>query len=85
MSAGPAAVETGFPVTRCARCGREVLTHLDVDAARRCVRCDAEVDPGTLRWISAAELGPLGYALEGERGGGCGSGGCGGGGGCARR
>ena len=41
--------EPDFPVSRCARCEREVLTHLHLDDAggehRLCFHCDAEIDP----------------------------------------
>jgi hypothetical protein len=75
----------GFPVAACARCGREVLVHLEVDEQggerRRCLHCDAEIDPACLRWVPEAALETLGYAIYGE---GCGRPGCGGGG-CGRR
>jgi hypothetical protein len=75
----------GFPVAPCARCAREVLVHVEVDAQggerRRCLHCDAEIDPTRLRWVSEAALETLGYAIYGE---GCGRPGCGGGG-CGRR
>jgi len=72
--------EGDFPVSRCARCAREVLTHvhLDAGAARRlCLHCDAEIDPAEVRWVSAEVLASLGYGLEDEEPGGCGRPGCG--------
>lgn len=81
------APEAGFPIAACAPCGREVITHLDVDSGgeslRRCVHCDAPLDPAGIRWVSEHDLDGLGYGVRGE-GGGCGSGGCGSGGGCSR-
>jgi len=79
-----AADATGFPVARCAPCGREVLvhTHLEGDDRERsrCVACDAEIDPLEVRWVEEADLNELGYALAGEVGvAGCGRPGCGGG------
>lgn len=75
-----------FPVASCGPCGREVLTHLVLvpgdDPERRCLHCDAAIDPDELRWVFESELDPLGYGLASE-GGGCGSGGCGTGG-CSR-
>ena len=78
---GPA-LEERFPVARCAPCGRDVLTHLEVDERgvelRRCVHCDAALDPEELRWVTEAELGKLGYGLRDEvENGGCGRPGCG--------
>jgi hypothetical protein len=77
---GAEAVAAGFPVTRCARCDREVLTHVHLDdrgeERRLCLHCDAEVDPEEVRWVAEGELGGLGYALGGEEGG-CGRPGCG--------
>ncbi len=71
----------GFPVSRCAPCGREVLTHLVLDAGgtpgRRCVHCDAEIDPHEVRWIDDAALAPLGYAVQDGEAPGCGRPGCG--------
>ena len=76
-----AAVAADFPVSRCARCAREVLTHVHVDddgdARRRCLHCDAEVDPAAMRWVGEADLGSLGYELLGDETGGCGRPGCG--------
>jgi hypothetical protein len=73
-------VEGAFPVGRCASCAREVLTHVHADACdeerRLCLHCDAELDPGEVRWVGTEELAPLGYALDaGEEG--CGRPGCG--------
>jgi len=71
----------GFPVARCARCAREVLTHVHVDAqdrpCRLCFHCDAEIDPAEVRWVEEADLGPLGYGVEADEVGGCGRPGCG--------
>ena len=71
-------------MSRCAVCRRDVLLHVTLDGADRerirCVACDAEVDPDCVRWVAAAEMGVLGYAIEGEvEPGGCGRPGCGGG------
>lgn len=68
--------EGGFPVASCQSCGREVLTHLALDGAgrelRRCVHCDADLDPDSVRWVSPADLDPLGYGIREESpGGGC--------------
>ena len=45
--------DADFPVARCARCDRDVLTHVAMDAAgderRRCIHCDAELDPAEIR------------------------------------
>jgi hypothetical protein len=82
VSAGVVVADV-FPVGRCAACGREVLTHLDADLGRQCIVCDRPIDPAGLRWVSGAELGPLGFSIDGEAGG-CGRSGCGGGGGCSR-
>lgn len=73
--------ESDFPVSRCARCARDVLTHVhfdeDGDEHRLCLHCDAEIDPREVRWVSIAGLEPLGYGLRDEREGGCGRPGCG--------
>jgi|CXWL01.1.fsa_nt_gi hypothetical protein len=73
--------ERHFPVARCAPCGRDVLTHVVLDAAGRedrcCVHCDATLDPAELRWVGVPALNDLGYAMEGESEGGCGREGCG--------
>jgi hypothetical protein len=71
-----------FPVSRCAPCGRDVLTHVRVDPAgaerRHCLHCDAEIDPGEIRWVLEPELERLGYAFQAaEMVGGCGRPGCG--------
>ena len=69
----------GFPVARCARCARDVLTHVHLDARgeerRLCFHCDAELDPREVRWVAEGDLEPLGYGIEEE--GGCGRPGCG--------
>ena len=79
MSDALAELGSGFPVARCARCARDVLTHVHLDARgderRLCFHCDAELDPREVRWIAEGELEPLGYGLEEE--GGCGRPGCG--------
>jgi hypothetical protein len=76
-----AELEAGFPVSRCARCSREVLTHVHLDAGgeahRLCFHCDAEIDPAEVRWVSEEELEPLGYGFHRELGEGCGRPGCG--------
>ena len=74
----------GFPVSRCAPCGRDVLVHAILDPGDleriRCVACDAEIDPHEVRWVDEAHLNELGYGLAGEVGvAGCGRPGCGGG------
>jgi hypothetical protein len=76
--------DEGFPVSRCAPCGRDVLVHTVLDATHderiRCVGCDAEIDPREVRWVAEAGLAELGYGLGGEVGvSGCGRPGCGGG------
>ncbi len=74
-------VQDDFPVARCARCARDVLTHVHLDArgeARRlCLHCDAEIDPTEVRWVGEAALAPLGYDFAGAEEGGCGRPGCG--------
>jgi hypothetical protein len=86
VSGAVAALDDGFPVARCARCARDVLTHVHLDARgderRLCLHCDAELDPREVRWVAEGELEPLGYGLEEE--GGCGRPGCGKGN-CANR
>jgi len=51
----------GFPVARCARCAREVLTHVHLDeggeARRLCLHCDAEIDPVEVEFLYAAAAG----------------------------
>ena len=77
-----------FPVARCAPCGRDVLTHVHLDedgrARRLCLHCDAELDPGEVRWVAEEHLGRLGYGVEIPTEGGCGRPGCGKGN-CANR
>jgi DNA-directed RNA polymerase subunit RPC12/RpoP len=72
---------TDFPVSRCARCSRDVLTHVDLEddgtERRRCLHCDAEIDPQEVRWVAEPELATLGYALQGDAPVGCGRPGCG--------
>ena len=83
---GAPEVHGAFPVARCGPCGRDVLTHMGLDdagEARRCVHCDAEIDPGELRWVD--ELDPLGYVVhDDDAAGGCVRPGCGRGN-CANR
>ena len=73
--------EADFPISRCGRCGRDVLTHVHVDARgaerRLCLHCDAEIDPGEVRWVMEPELERLGYALKSDQAVGCGRPGCG--------
>jgi hypothetical protein len=74
--------EDRFPVARCAPCGRDVLTHAEIDAQgderRRCVHCDAGLDPDEVRWVGESELDRLGYHAYGDpAAGGCGRPGCG--------
>lgn len=74
--------EPDFPVSRCAPCGRDVLTHVcvgpDGEERRHCLHCDAEIDPEALRWVLEPELERLGYAFQSEEVvGGCGKPGCG--------
>ncbi len=78
---------TSFPIGRCERCGKSVLTYVALasDGAERrfCTHCDAPLD-GEPEWVSAEELESLGYYF-GSRppvAGGCG---CGAGGGCSRK
>jgi hypothetical protein len=73
-------------VGHCARCKKDVLVQLapepcgdERDAERRrCVHCEAELDPEMLRWVSEPELERMGYAAwtESEH---CGRPDCGGG------
>jgi len=77
-----APLEGEFPLAHCARCAREVLVAVAVDEhgedRRRCVHCEAELDPDDLRWVAEGELERVGYAvwLEREH---CGRPDCGGG------
>jgi len=77
----PAGGVDDFPIARCGPCGRDVLTHVDLDArggeVRRCLHCDAELDPDDVRWVDADALGRAGYALEEVDPAGCGRPGCG--------
>jgi hypothetical protein len=81
MNGATAAADAGFPVSRCARCAREVLTHVHLDAygeeRRLCLHCDAEIDPREVRWVGEADLDRLGYGLLDAEAGGCGRPGCG--------
>ncbi len=71
-----------FPVGHCARCDKDVLVGATLDphgaVRRRCVHCDAELDPALLSWVSESELERVGYVawLEREH---CGRPDCGGG------
>ena len=80
--------QADFPVSRCARCEREVLTHLHLDDRggehRLCFHCDAEIDPEALRWVPEAALAALGYGVHNDQEAGCGRPGCGKGN-CANR
>jgi hypothetical protein len=72
--------EGAFPVSRCARCARDVLTHVHVELGeprRLCLHCDAEIDPAEVRWVDETTLASIGYGLEDEEAGGCGRPGCG--------
>ena len=74
-----AQILSSFPTARCSVCDRHVLTYLDFDGTaelRRCVHCDAAVNPD-LRWINASELEAEGYHFgvpAAASGGGCTSG-----------
>jgi len=74
-------LETDFPVSHCARCARDVLTHVHLDEdgeeRRLCLHCDAEIDPRELRWVPAPALEPLGYEIGSAAAEGCGRPGCG--------
>lgn len=74
-------VDAAYPVSRCARCARDVLTHVHLDAHgeahRLCFHCDAEIDPAEVRWMDEAALEPLGYALHRDVADGCGRPDCG--------
>lgn len=76
-----AAADRGFPIARCAPCGRDVLTHVLLDERgderRRCVHCDAELDPAEVRWVLESELAARGYAVQGDQALGCGKPDCG--------
>ena len=75
-----AAHEVDFPIARCARCARDVLTHVHLDDAglerRRCLHCDAEMDPQEIRWVLGGQLQALGYDVT-DPNEGCGRPGCG--------
>jgi hypothetical protein len=81
MSAPTVVLESEFPIARCAQCARQVLTHVhlgeDGEPRRLCLHCDAEIDPGEVRWVEEAALEPLGYGLHRAEEGGCGRPGCG--------
>jgi hypothetical protein len=82
--ATPALGATEFLFGFCTACDKEVITHVDLDAAgdliRRCVHCDALL-AGALRAGDADALTAHGYAVLDARtcgnGGGCAAGGCG--------
>jgi hypothetical protein len=81
VSSAAASPAGGFPVSHCARCGRDVLTHVHLDTQgeprRLCYHCDAEIDPREVRWVEEEALPGLGYAFHAEEEGGCGRPGCG--------
>ncbi len=74
-----AILDPGFPVSYCARCARDVLTHAHLDARgemeRSCLHCDGSMDPAEMRWVSEEELAVLGYSEV--QTGGCGRPNCG--------
>jgi hypothetical protein len=98
MSLTALSVDKGeLPVVRCAACGQESLTWLDVDDdGRDCVRClgcNAAADERHLRLVGERSVERLGYAFldrvrrspEASQLSGCGANGvgsCGSGGGC---
>jgi hypothetical protein len=63
-----------FVVGRCPECRRDVLTYPDGDpeGVRRCIHCDERL-AGELRGVDVADLGTLGYEVDGGEGagGGC--------------
>ena len=75
------ALDAAYPVSRCGRCARDVLTHVHLDAGgephRLCLHCDAEIDPADVRWLDEDALEPLGYGVHRDEIGGCGRPGCG--------
>jgi hypothetical protein len=80
VMATPSLGDAQFQVACCARCDKEVLTHVvDIDIegneVRRCLHCDGEVT-GDPRAIPASELEGYGYTLIEARS-------CGNGGGCS--
>ena len=84
MSATPSPMlESGdFAAGRCKFCAREVLTYPagGDEAVYRCIHCDERIVE--LRWVDAADLEALGYAVDsGEPATGCAT--CTSGGGCA--
>jgi hypothetical protein len=71
-----------FPVARCVRCARDVVAARDLDEAGQwvlfCTRCDGPLDGGgALRQVGSAALKGMGYTVDGDEEGGCGTGGCG--------
>ena len=88
MLAETAEAAGDLPFARCARCAREVLTHVHLDERgverRLCLHCDAEIDPREVRWLDESAVAALGYALRADDEGGCGRPGCGRGN-CANR
>jgi hypothetical protein len=74
----PSFADSEFALGHCARCEREVLTHVDyTDDGERllCVHCDGPIGE-TVRPVKGADLLAEGYGAV-EEAGGCGSGGCG--------
>jgi len=75
---------TGFPVTRCAVCDKDVLCYLDLDEADseivRCLECSTEVAAAAVRWLDLHDIEELGYGFvlppEGCGQPGCGNGRC---------
>ena len=74
--------EAVFAIGTCVPCGRTVLTAIalraDGSEERRCVHCDAALDPDELSWVDEAALEGVGYVTwtEAET---CGRPDCGGG------
>ncbi len=75
-------IGSGFPVARCDRCDRTVVTCVTIDEAgaesRACAHCDTPI-ASEISWVSAQALEEAGYEIGTRakpRGCGCGSGGC---------
>lgn len=85
MSGLAGEIDAGFPVAHCARCKRDVLTHVHLDERgeerRLCLGCDAELDPAEVDWVQEDALETLGYEVSNVSEGcgrpGCGQGRCG--------
>ncbi len=80
--ATPPLSDSGFLLGHCRACGREVLTHIDLDPndveMRRCLHCDTVIREG-FRPASAREIEEAGYTVIEARAcssGGCSAGGC---------